>query len=158
MPRDDWAKARAKDKARNSRGRRSVGRSRKRKQDRISQNRLQSPSTVLWFGVHKGKTLSTVAEIEPSYIQWLSGLTPDKTAWRLKHLVKYLRTSPRLANRRMARHMGGDEAPATTNMACESRQTEPHSSRAAHTPVTPGRAVGELDFPTPLDVLARDIA
>jgi hypothetical protein len=135
MPRDDWARERAKDAAKRlskqntSRKKSKHARAISHKKSHVSQSRLQTPTTVLWFGKFKNRTLRDVFIQDPSYINWLAGLTPREDSWRLKLLVDYLRTSPKLANSRTARHTGGDEAPATTNMACEIRQTRPNTSR-----------------------------
>lgn len=135
MPRDDWKRARDKDVARRlanqntSRKKSKRTRAIRRKQNVVTKSRLQTPSTILWFGKYKKLTLQEVFQKDPSYLNWLAGLTPSDSNWRIKLLVDYLRTSPNLAKRRTARHTGGDEAPVITKMAYEIRQTRPNTSR-----------------------------
>lgn len=132
MPKDHWAHEKARSAVRRAEADKRTTRDQarcERAQDweasRPTKDRLQSPSTRLWFGKYNGKTLRQVAERDHGYIDWLAGLTPAAGNWRMKILVAYLQTSPCLAKRRMARHTGGDEAPATTNMACEIREADP---------------------------------
>jgi hypothetical protein len=154
MPHDQWARANARAKygpVKTDRSKSRRKRSRLHLQHTIERSRFQSPGTVLWFGKYKGKSLRYVRANDPMYLAWLSAITPKSK--KLSYLVAYLRNSPNLANRRMARHTGGDEAPATTNMACENRKIAPNSSRTATSD-----AVGKTEyFATPLHVLARDV-
>jgi len=125
MPRDDWAKARAKDAAKRSSGHnnrsasRSVRRSKERKQAHVTTQRLQSYDTRLWFGKHKDKTVREVLSKDPGYIAFLCRSEPPTNAWRMKALVQFLkqimsRHSPQNGHPVPATDMREDEALVTS--------------------------------------------
>lgn len=133
MPRDEWKREndRIAARKRTSRSKARHKRSLKHKQTEVERARLQSPTAILWFGKYKKLTLREVFQKDPSYLTWLANCKPK--GWKMEVLVAYLRTSPNLANRRSARHTGGDEAPAITKMAEGKRQTDPNTSRTVNT-------------------------
>lgn len=100
MPRDDWARARARDAVqRQERRHRNINRSTpkscrtaKTKQGRIAAERLQSMTTRFWFGRHNGKTVREVLDADPGYIHWLASRPAADGAWRMALLVQFLRT------------------------------------------------------------------
>lgn len=82
MPRDDWAKARAKDVAK--RRQRKRGRHHTIKPIKTG---AYSEETKLWFGKHKDKPLKDVPE---SYLRWLVSLPPS-ASWQINALCEHLR-------------------------------------------------------------------
>jgi uncharacterized protein (DUF3820 family) len=96
MPRDEWAKARAIDAAK--RGKPSklsrLGKKRQRSNTRAANHleakRLQSTSTKLWFGKHKGRTIQFLINNHPDYLRWLREL-PPAADWRMKALLEFLK-------------------------------------------------------------------
>ena len=94
MPRDDWARARAKDVARRStqklnvRGKTKSARSNKRKKSHHTLDRLRQSTTKFWFGKHNGKTVAEVAKSDPDYIIWLS--KQPSNHWRMTTFINHL--------------------------------------------------------------------
>lgn len=84
MPRDDWARAKAKDAAR----RRVRPTKMSGKAKAASIRRLASPETKLWFGKHKGRK---VREIPRDYLLWLLNTESDRKHWRMEALKGFLR-------------------------------------------------------------------
>ena len=87
MPRDEWKRANDKQAAqrRTFRSKAKHKRALKHKQTEVERARLQSPTTILWFGKYKKLTLREVFRKDPSYLEWLAGTTPG--GWRMKALV-----------------------------------------------------------------------
>ena len=54
--------------------------------------RLQSMSTKLWFGVHKGQTVRDLMTEDPTYLQFLAKSKPQGRYWRMRALVDFLQT------------------------------------------------------------------
>jgi len=125
MPRDDWAKARARNTARKAERRndrssqRSIRRNKAHRKQKTQESRLQSWSTVFWFGRHKGKTVSQVNAIDPSYIVFMANRPVPEKAWRMYLLVQFLKRiahqhSPQNGQPAPAAVQQGDEAPVTS--------------------------------------------
>lgn len=125
MHRDDWAKARARDVARkaerrnDSSSQRSIRRNKAHRKQKTQESRLQSWSTVFWFGRHKGKTVSQVNAIDPSYIVFMANRPVPEKAWRMYFLVQFLKRiahqhSPQNGHPALAAVMREDEALATS--------------------------------------------
>jgi hypothetical protein len=93
MPRDDWAKARAKDAARKgrqgntTRTRKNCKRKISLKAERIKADRLQSWDAKLWFGKFAGKRLR---ECPQWYLEFLSKLEP--TTDNMRHIVSFIQS------------------------------------------------------------------
>ena len=120
MPRDDWAKARAKDAAKRSK-RPQPRKSRKRgsRKRGVRSTNGWNPNTVLWFGKHKGQPLCNIPQ---DYLVWLANSNSDRS-WRISELQRYLRTW--LATRdRVSQPTDG------RGLAANDRETEP--SRPEH--------------------------
>jgi hypothetical protein len=139
MPRDDWAKARARDisrkaERRNDRStRRSIARSKAAKKRHVAEQRLQSMSTRFWFGrhgpytdeqgkSHPGKTVRQVTYDDFPYIQWLVRQQSSTTSQQMTLFIKFLKGlrpphSPSTRATAPAADMRGDEAPVTSNDA-----------------------------------------
>ena len=92
MPRDDWAKARAKDAVRRgregntTRKRKNIVRKGSLKATRIMQERLQTWDARLWFGKFKGCRLR---ECPKWYLDFLGTLTP--TGERMTYLIEFVK-------------------------------------------------------------------
>jgi hypothetical protein len=125
MPRDDWAKFRAREVARKAERRnersslRSIERHKAHKKQKVAAARLQSWKTVFWFGRHKGKTVSEVNACDPSYIAFLAKKEYPESAWKMNMLVQFLKRishqhSPRNGHPALAAVMREDEALATS--------------------------------------------
>lgn len=93
MPRDDWAKARAKDAARrgrdgtSTRKRKNVKRSQSLRQTNITRDRLQSWGAKLWFGKFKGRRLR---DCPRWYLEFLATLKP--TTDNMRFLVTFIQS------------------------------------------------------------------
>lgn len=102
MPKDEWARARAKDIARKGEPYKAVTSRDQARRDRArrwrEKQRLQSPSTKLWFGKYRGQSISTIQLKDPAYLQWLSQQTVSDSNWRMQKLVAYLRSLPSKSN------------------------------------------------------------
>ena len=125
MPRDDWARARARDISRkagrhNDRSaRRSIARSKAAKKRHIAEQRLQSMSTRFWFGRHAGETVLQVALDDFPYIQWLVRQQSSTTSKQMTLLIQFLKGlrpphSPRNGHPASAAVMREDEALVTS--------------------------------------------
>jgi len=91
MPKDDWAKATAKDRGRQALRDGSAlltkkqvkGKGRKR---RTKKTGAWSPNTVLWFGKHKD---TAIKDVPLQYLNWLA--KSEHNNWRFVDLATYLR-------------------------------------------------------------------
>ena len=118
MPRDDWAKARAKEAARKGRNgnssrtvtntKRKKSRKINRKKAQILADRLQSWDTKLWFGRYTGKKLSECPEW---YLRSLSGMIP--TTQNMTLIVEFLKNNLEFGST-VPVPRRGDEAPVST--------------------------------------------
>lgn len=93
MPRDDWAKARAKDAARkgrqgvSTRKRKNVKRSQSLRQTQVMRDRLESWDARMWFGKFNGRKLR---DCQRWYLDFLTTLEP--TSERIRMIVSFLRS------------------------------------------------------------------
>jgi len=83
MPKDEWAKAKAKDAAKKRRPRSHGKRRPKRSFKGLA---AYSGSTVLWFGKHKNEA---IRDVPLGYIRWLASVPSESQ--NVAKLVKWLR-------------------------------------------------------------------
>lgn len=93
MPRDDWAKARAKDAAKRGKKKPQPRHKNQTRRPRHTQPRCHltnawSENSVLWFGIHKN---TPVREVPRDYLKWLLNSDLSKKSWRIANLCNFLR-------------------------------------------------------------------
>jgi hypothetical protein len=93
MPKDTWAKERAKDAAWKVTVLDRNAARRLRASTHAEIRRLQSPSTRLWFGKYRNRTIQVIQQKDPAYLQWLSHQNVSDSDWRMQALVAYLKKS-----------------------------------------------------------------
>lgn len=98
MPKDEWEAKRADDLAWKVTVLDRKALKRIRATIYADKKRLQSPSTVLWFGKYRGHSISTIQLKDPAYLQWLSQQSVTDSNWQMQALVAYLRRLPSKSN------------------------------------------------------------
>jgi len=86
MPKDDWLKARNKQKSKKN-AKRTGPRGMSKEAKEACTERLSKPETKLWFGKHKGMM---VKDVPREYLRWLANQDNHRN-WRMKTLVAYIR-------------------------------------------------------------------